>query len=144
MTPGRYVCDARIRVSVPGLLMLLLRAGVDGDTVRDVASHGGDLRCALETHDGPHAEILCENDGEGSALWARWTDQGPLDELMWLPDCPASDDTPGGTGDGCCQFLGHQGGHTWEVTDPELERCRAAVMSRLDAMAFGDGWPLVP
>ncbi|MGW6820976.1 hypothetical protein [Streptomyces sp. NPDC055005] len=143
MTPGRYVCDARIRVSVPGLLMLLLRAGVDGDTVLDVASHGGDLRCALETHDGPHAEILCENDGEGSALWARWTDQGPLDELMWLPDCPVGDAGPGGTGDGCCQFRGHQGGHTWEVVDPELERCRA-VMSRLDVLTFGDAWPLVP
>ncbi|MFF3425304.1 hypothetical protein [Streptomyces sp. NPDC002602] len=143
MTPGRYVCGARIRVSVPGLLMLLLRAGVDGDTVRDVASHGGDLRCALETHDGSHAEILCENDEEGSALWARWTDQGPLDELMWLPDCPVGDAGPGGTGDGCCQFLGHQGGHTWEVTDPELERCRA-VMSRLDVLTFGDAWPLVP
>ncbi|MER6388237.1 hypothetical protein ABT236_07140 [Streptomyces sp. NPDC001523] len=143
MTPGRYVCDARIRVSVPGLLMLLLRAGVDGDTVRDVASHGGDLRCALETHDGPHAEILCENDEGGSALWARWTDQGPLDELMWLPDCPVGDAGPGGTGDGCCQFLGHQGGHTWEVVDPELERL-GAVLPTLHDLTLGHEPPLNP
>ncbi|WP_324289543.1 GNAT family N-acetyltransferase [Streptomyces sp. H27-G5] len=140
MTPGRYVCDARIQVRVPALLMLLLRLGADEGTVRDVASAGVELRCTLETHEGPHADLLSEN-AEGSALWARWTDQGPLDELMWLPDCPAGDDTPGASGDGCCQFLGHQGGHTWEVTDPELERLRA-VLPALHDLTFGH--PLDP
>ncbi|MFF6955081.1 hypothetical protein [Streptomyces sp. NPDC008317] len=48
------------------------------------------------------------------AVWLRWVDGSPYSALAVLPDCPTA--SPDGM-DGCCEFDGHSGGHSWELAD---------------------------
>lgn len=125
MTLGRYVCDARIFVFGWELELLARMRGADAETIRDVAKNGP-LRCTLETHEGPHAEMVREGSA-GEALWVRWEDGSRPHEVRWLPDCPKTGVAADGVDDGCCHYLNHPGGHTWEVTDPEFEMVKAIV-----------------
>ncbi|MEU4950752.1 hypothetical protein [Streptomyces lavendulae] len=122
MTLGRYVCAARYFLGFSGLNPLLKDLAANYFTSQAVRAAAGWMQCTLETHGGPHAEMLCDN-RPGVALWVRWTDHPT--ELVWLRDCPVADTDPSGTGDACSLFVEHPGGHTWEITDPELELIRA-------------------
>lgn len=112
MTLGRYVCNAKLLVLWSELDVLARAAGLGEPTVKAMDNQTFQMRCTLETHDGPHAEMVYEGD-DGFACWVHWLDDQRPHQLRWLPDCPS--------GDGCCQYLRHPGGHTWEITDVELE-----------------------
>ncbi|MFJ9338431.1 hypothetical protein ACIRP0_03950 [Streptomyces sp. NPDC101733] len=79
---------------------------------------GPELRCALSRHpDGHHADLV-HDAGTGTALWAHWSDGDAAGTVLDLPDCPAADNGPGRSGDGCCQYLRHPGAHSWEPGHP--------------------------
>ncbi|MBD0740427.1 hypothetical protein BGM09_13710 [Streptomyces sp. CBMA29] len=75
------------------------------------------VRCALERHEPgiPHVGLVMDPHSLAKgAIWLRWLDSSVYSALAVLPDCPAA--SPGG-GDGCCEFDGHSGGHSWELAD---------------------------
>lgn len=81
--------------------------------------------CTLQQHHaGAHHGLVLSLAGpDTGAVWAVWT---PLVcvRLMVIPDCPES------RADGmrgCCQYLDHPGGHTWEVYDPLQAAAEQAV-----------------
>lgn len=81
--------------------------------------------CTLQQdHTGAHHGLVLSLAGRDTgAVWAVWT---PLIcvRLMVLPDCPeAREDRMRG----CCQYLDHPGGHTWQVHDPIQAAAEAAV-----------------
>jgi hypothetical protein len=49
-----------------------------------------------------------------TAAWTRWPHGGTPEMLLVLPDCPATDPDA----NGCSEYEGHPGGHTWQVDDP--------------------------
>ncbi|MGW6861639.1 hypothetical protein [Streptomyces xanthophaeus] len=113
--PERPACGAHGALSAAHLTALTQLLSADGRALMEVLRGGPVLRCSLERHAGDHMDLVHDG-GAGAALWARWSESGGPDALLVLPDCPATD----GCGAGCGQYLSHSGGHTWEVTDPEL------------------------
>lgn len=75
------------------------------------------LRCTLETHTtGDHHAMVMDLPGpDTGALWAHWTRGHHPTALYALPDCPSTDPD---TGEPCCEFAGHSGRHSYQLTDP--------------------------
>jgi len=76
------------------------------------------VRCTLEDHStGDHFAFVLELDGvHTGSVWARWIRGRLPAAVLVLPDCPATGPAP--AREPCCEFAGHAGGHTWELTDP--------------------------
>lgn len=142
MTLGRYVCGARYEASVSELCTLVGARMSDYIRLAAGPESAIALRCVLETHAGPHADLLLDVRTD-AALWACWPQDGFPDRVQWLPDCPSADQRPGGTGDGCCHFLDHPGGHSWEITDPDL-MLFDAIAPELHRQHTGREWPFDP
>ncbi|WP_405583819.1 hypothetical protein [Streptomyces sp. NBC_01190] len=72
------------------------------------------LVCAIEAHESPvhYGAALNLRGPEAGTLWALWGD-GPPNAVIEIPDC-----TVGMHEDACSEFLGHPGGHSWELADP--------------------------
>jgi hypothetical protein len=74
------------------------------------------LRCVLEAHTtGDHRAFVLEGAAAGSVC-TRWTRGNPPDAVFVLPDCGTTGPAP--VREPCCEFRGHPGGHTWQLTDP--------------------------
>lgn len=76
------------------------------------------LRCCLQSHgsDAHHAFVLELSGAETGAVWARWEAGAPSRFVVKvLPDCPATDQV---THEPCGEFVGHHGGHTYQLADP--------------------------
>ena len=101
--PGRLVPQA-VALAAPGTA----EAG-------DVQRH---VRCTLQAHAGGlHAGFVMQLDGvDTGSVWTHWT-RGTLPAAVVVhPDCPA---THPPTREPCCEYAGHPGGHTYEITDPD-------------------------
>ncbi|MCB5166872.1 hypothetical protein LG634_18740 [Streptomyces bambusae] len=115
-TLGRYVCGASIERDEDAFRALL--RFMIGDSFQRSSRY----RCTLEQHDGEHhACVYDPGKPQRVSLWLRWANDRPELSLRWVRDCPAASEA----GDGCCQYIDHQGGHTWEVTDPEHDMFQA-------------------
>lgn len=81
--------------------------------------------CSLEQrHDGAHYGLVMNLFGPDSGtVWAVWI-EGGAPHLTVLPDCDVSTDDGM---DGCCNFAGHAGRHTWALYDPLAETAGSAV-----------------
>jgi hypothetical protein len=126
VTLGRYVCGAGLRLFPSDLIRYADELPDAGAADCAWASLGRPVHCGLEAHDGPHVGMVTD-DTHGRALWVRWEDGGRPLGLEWLPDCPETGFEPDGLDTACCHHLGHSGGHTWEVTDPEHDLWRAIL-----------------
>ncbi|MFF1461538.1 hypothetical protein [Streptomyces sp. NPDC058330] len=69
--------------------------------------------CELgEGHQGDHATLLWDLDGDSGGVWARWDERRTrLAPFAW---CPEVD----GEGGACELFAEHSSGHSWDVIDP--------------------------
>lgn len=124
VTTVKWVCD-RTTSLTDSALGELLALGQSG--MRPLQDADRWVRCALERHESgiPHVGLVMDPRSLAkSAIWLRWLDGSVYSALAVLPDCPAA--SPDGR-DGCCEFEGHTGGHSWELADSaelqaELER----------------------
>ncbi|QEU80448.1 hypothetical protein [Streptomyces subrutilus] len=137
VTLGRYVCGAQCEARSSELVALLNALAAQDDTYQVGASPSITLRCTLETHAGLHAEMVHDN-ARGLCLWVWWADGAEPAGMRWVPDCPVNDPGPGG--DACCHHLGHKGGHTWELSDPDRDML-AAIAPVLYEEEHGAEWP---
>ncbi|MEW2547786.1 hypothetical protein AB0910_18780 [Streptomyces sp. NPDC047002] len=76
-----------------------------------------DLWCTREAHGADeHHALVRELDGvRTGAVWTRWRDGGRPRTVTVLPDCPAVMTRTDGGSEACAEFLGHPGGHSWEL-----------------------------
>jgi hypothetical protein len=76
-----------------------------------------ELRCSLEAHTtGDHFAFVRELDGaDTGSLWTSWARGHRPAGVVVLGDCNAADAQ---TGEPCCEFAEHPGGHTFDVADP--------------------------
>ncbi|MEU8465481.1 hypothetical protein [Streptomyces sp. NPDC029003] len=109
----REACGARGLLSATHLDALADLLAGNARILRAVLAEGPELRCVLETHSGPHMDLVHDS-GSGRALWAQWSepDADRLETVLVLPDCPAATRR----GPACWSYLSHPGAHTWELT----------------------------
>ncbi|MFG2622229.1 hypothetical protein ACGFXC_31880 [Streptomyces sp. NPDC048507] len=109
----REACGARGLLSAAHLDALAELLCGNARVLRAVLADGPELRCVLESHAGPHMDLVHDS-GSGRALWAQWAgpDAGWPETVLTLPDCPAATRR----GPVCWSYLSHPGAHTWELT----------------------------
>ncbi|MFJ3858134.1 hypothetical protein ACIPRL_18055 [Streptomyces sp. NPDC090085] len=129
---GRYVCGATAQLPEALALAALEIEGFALGSPESVKTY---LRCTLEHADGPHRDIVRDLSGD-SAVWTEWTQDNPPEIVRVRLDCPFTDRSPGGTGDGCSQYKGHPGGHTWEISDPLYASVQARAPEILRAAGY--------
>jgi hypothetical protein len=88
------------------------------------------LVCTLQAHRGPvhHGVVLNLRGPDAGTVWAAWRDGAEPCLAVLLPDCPVA--TADG-GEGCSEFAGHPGAHSWELADPVLPRALLALFGPL-------------
>ncbi|WP_225849849.1 hypothetical protein [Streptomyces sp. HPF1205] len=115
--PAR-VCGRRARL--PAYLVPVAMGFAPGGAaaVEDVER---DLRCSLQAHatGEHHAHVMHLAGRDTGAVWARWSRPEGEVRLVVLPDCPAVGPPP--AGEGCCEYGGHPGGHSYELTGRRME-----------------------
>ncbi|MFF3673547.1 hypothetical protein ACFYYS_06095 [Streptomyces sp. NPDC002120] len=75
----------------------------------------------------------------GTAVWVFWTEDEAPTSFAVFPDCPVTSDGD----EGCCHYLAHPGGHSWELTDPEHDLWQA-IAPTLHFLTYGDYGPFKP
>ncbi|WP_329136105.1 hypothetical protein OG552_23725 [Streptomyces sp. NBC_01476] len=74
-------------------------------------------RCTLQAHlAGDHHGFVLDLPGpDTGSVWTTWAPGGEPASVAVLPDCPVEEEA---THEPCCEFAGHPGAHTFELTDP--------------------------
>jgi anti-sigma regulatory factor (Ser/Thr protein kinase) len=116
----RQVCGERTYLPAR-LVTAALEEGVcSGAEPDDVERQ---LRCTLEAHTtGDHHAFVRELAGPATgAVWTRWTRGHLPTAVVVLADCPAVD-TYGASQEGCADFAGHAGAHSWQLAGARREQ----------------------
>lgn len=105
------------RTSLPHHLVAAALAFAPAGTaeVADVQQH---LRCTLQHHTtGDHYALVMDIGSTGSgAVWTNWIRGHQPSVVVVLLDCDATGPEP--AYEPCCEFAGHPGAHSFDITDP--------------------------
>ncbi|WP_335983751.1 hypothetical protein [Streptomyces sp. CA2R106] len=121
--PRGFTCGQRTFVP-PGLVTAALGMANSVPPAWDGLVHVADdvgtlLTCTLQSHRGRvhHGVVLNLRGPNAGTVWAAWRDGAEPCLAVLLPDCPA---TTADGDEGCSEFAGHPGTHSWELADPVL------------------------
>jgi hypothetical protein len=130
--PRGFTCGRRSFVP-PGLVTAALGVANSVPPAWDGLVHRSDdigklLTCTLQAHRGPvhHGVVLNLRGPDAGTVWVAWRDGAEPYLALLLPDCPV---TTADGGEGCSEFAGHPGAHSWELADPLLRSALLAAFA---------------